>query len=158
VTGDVFQTWHTHLWHTSILMASVYFTWLLYIGHQCFLLDMTSSFITSAYFTWHLHLWHQCFFRHDINIDDIRVFYNIIVFHTWQLYWRHQWFCFRHSINIYNIIVFQTWHLHLWHQCIFTSHLHSWYQCFSDMTSTLMTSNGDVMSEKHECHKCRCHV
>ena len=63
---------------TSTFITSVYFTWHLYLWHQCFsdiyIYDISVSDMTSVYFTWYLYLWHQCFsdiYIHDISVSDM---------------------------------------------------------------------------------------
>ena len=75
---------------TSTFITSVYFTWHLYLWHQCFsdiyIYDISVSDMTSGYFTWYLYLWHQCFsdiYIHDISVSDMTSTLITSLYFTW---------------------------------------------------------------------------
>jgi hypothetical protein len=73
---SVFKTWHVQSWHQSFsdmtftLMTSVSLRQVIYIYNISVFLDVASTFMTFM------------FFRHDISIDDIRVFHMTSRFMT----------------------------------------------------------------------------
>jgi hypothetical protein len=90
VSNKVFQCYSLVLYH--IVKNVAVLLWNESVFH------MTSTFITSVYFTWHLYLWHQCFsdiYIYDISVSDMTSTLMTSVYFTYQMktHWCHKCIC-----------------------------------------------------------------
>ena len=131
---------------TSTFITSVYFTWHLYLWHQCFsdiyiydisVSDMTSTLMTSVYFPWYLYLWHQCFsdiYIHDISVSDMTSTLITSLYFTWyqmktisstnECRRKHSF----HSRTVTFLQLYKKWwQYHHWFFCLCELKQEAWY-------------------------------